>query len=193
MRMLRFLIAWALAFAALPASAQNYDSYFFAGPESGTWKSYRAEFSAPTDYLFLSINIDYTQCFNGFSDEPYICLDSPVITEGCDAFTSCAAPYLRRVTFDATGVDFAYYVPRSFFFCQDYPPAGRQNIHCADFYYSASGYLDYEYSGAAPVVTLTVTGGGTVPEPASWALMIFGFGMVGASLRRQRTAVRFVA
>lgn len=31
----------------------------------------------------------------------------------------------------------------------------------------------------------------TVPEPASWALMIAGFGMVGAALRRRSTA--FVA
>lgn len=35
--------------------------------------------------------------------------------------------------------------------------------------------------------SLTYTGG-TVPEPASWALMIGGFGMVGASMRRRRTS-----
>ncbi len=33
---------------------------------------------------------------------------------------------------------------------------------------------------------LTGTGGG-VPEPASWALMIVGFGGLGASMRRQRS------
>lgn len=32
-------------------------------------------------------------------------------------------------------------------------------------------------------------GVGNVPEPASWALMIVGFGMVGAAARRRRTAV----
>lgn len=31
--------------------------------------------------------------------------------------------------------------------------------------------------------------GGTVPEPASWAMLIAGFGLVGASLRRRRMAV----
>ncbi|WP_439532716.1 PEPxxWA-CTERM sorting domain-containing protein [Polymorphobacter sp.] len=31
-------------------------------------------------------------------------------------------------------------------------------------------------------------GGGAVPEPESWALMIAGFGLVGASLRRRRAA-----
>ena len=29
-------------------------------------------------------------------------------------------------------------------------------------------------------------GGGGIPEPATWAMMIFGFGMIGAALRRQR-------
>lgn len=32
---------------------------------------------------------------------------------------------------------------------------------------------------------------GAVPEPASWALMIGGFGLVGAALRRRRTSVAF--
>ena len=31
--------------------------------------------------------------------------------------------------------------------------------------------------------------GGAVPEPASWALMIGGFGLAGAALRRRRTTV----
>lgn len=32
---------------------------------------------------------------------------------------------------------------------------------------------------------------GAVPEPATWALMILGFGIVGSSLRRRRAKVRF--
>ena len=32
-------------------------------------------------------------------------------------------------------------------------------------------------------------GAGSVPEPASWALMIGGFGLVGAAARRQRQTV----
>ena len=192
MRILAMLIAWAVAITAAPVSAQNYGSYYFAGPQSGNWQSYRADFSTPTDYLFLSFYIDYIQCFNGLSDEAYTCLDSPWINEGCDATTTCPAPYLRRVNFDATGVDFAFYVPRTVFFCQDYPPAGRENIHCADFYDNATVFLDFQYSGADPAITVTATGGGVVPEPASWALMIAGFGLTGVALRRRqsrRTAV----
>ncbi len=33
-----------------------------------------------------------------------------------------------------------------------------------------------------------IPAGGTVPEPASWALLIAGFGLVGASARRRRLA-----
>jgi hypothetical protein len=41
--------------------------------------------------------------------------------------------------------------------------------------------------GQGPVVTPPT---GAVPEPATWAMMILGFGMVGGLLRRRRTAVR---
>ncbi len=54
--------------------------------------------------------------------------------------------------------------------------------------------LDYGFDQHADVTatfTQTVTGG--VPEPASWALMIGGFGMAGAALRRRRTAVAAAA
>ena len=37
-------------------------------------------------------------------------------------------------------------------------------------------------------VTLDVA---SVPEPATWAMMIGGFGLAGAALRRRRATVRF--
>jgi hypothetical protein len=45
------------------------------------------------------------------------------------------------------------------------------------------------------VGTSLVVGNGAaaVPEPASWALMIGGFGMAGGMLRRRRTAVAATA
>ena len=39
------------------------------------------------------------------------------------------------------------------------------------------------------VTTFPDDGGPSVPEPASWALMIAGFGMVGSTLRRRRAAL----
>jgi hypothetical protein len=49
-------------------------------------------------------------------------------------------------------------------------------------------------SEASPIVdniTITQAAGG-VPEPATWALMLSGFGMAGAALRRRRAAYRLV-
>ena len=51
--------------------------------------------------------------------------------------------------------------------------------------------FDYGYGGGRTDLfaeTWFVRGaGGAVPEPATWALMITGFGLVGATLRRRRT------
>ncbi len=40
-------------------------------------------------------------------------------------------------------------------------------------------------------VSVTAVSSGAVPEPATWAMMIGGFALVGASLRSRKTAVRF--
>lgn len=40
-------------------------------------------------------------------------------------------------------------------------------------------------SGVISAGTVTVSPSGTVPEPASWALMIAGFGLVGVAARRR--------
>ena len=45
-------------------------------------------------------------------------------------------------------------------------------------------------NGSAPSTTDYLLGvAGAVPEPASWAMLIAGFGLVGAVARRRRTAV----
>ena len=47
--------------------------------------------------------------------------------------------------------------------------------------------------GSDAIVRFTLTGadiGGNVPEPATWAMMVIGFGLVGGSVRRRnRTAI----
>lgn len=57
--------------------------------------------------------------------------------------------------------------------------------------------MDYNYNNFAiqarsGVVTLaSVAGTAPVPEPAAWAMMIAGFGIAGAALRRRKLAVAF--
>ena len=62
----------------------------------------------------------------------------------------------------------------------------------------AHGYTNYFDAGNANSRSIwnnnglggvTLSTGGTVPEPASWAPMIMGFGLVGIAARRRRSAV----
>ncbi|MGL4541597.1 MAG: PEPxxWA-CTERM sorting domain-containing protein, partial [Polymorphobacter sp.] len=58
------------------------------------------------------------------------------------------------------------------------------------FLYYAADNSNYSFA-ALTGETLTISLAGGVPEPASWAMMIAGFGLVGTALRRQQG--RFVA
>lgn len=48
-------------------------------------------------------------------------------------------------------------------------------------------------NGATYTGPLFFASTGAVPEPASWAMFIGGFGLVGAGMRRRRTSVSFAA
>lgn len=60
-----------------------------------------------------------------------------------------------------------------------------------------AGPYQYDLSTPSPTATYSSAQGAfaitaSVPEPASWMLMIAGFGFVGAAMRWRRPAVRFV-
>jgi hypothetical protein len=59
-------------------------------------------------------------------------------------------------------------------------------LHTFNLFYADRHTVDAVLSFDVLGATLRSTGG--VPEPASWALMILGFGGVGAMMRRRRTA-----
>jgi hypothetical protein len=46
--------------------------------------------------------------------------------------------------------------------------------------------LTLNYNASSNAVLYSTTPGGGVPEPATWAMMIAGFGLAGAALRRRR-------
>ncbi|GAO38180.1 hypothetical protein SCH01S_09_00270 [Sphingomonas changbaiensis NBRC 104936] len=65
----------------------------------------------------------------------------------------------------------------------------QQAINDAAAYWSPNGGTftgTYTLGAATGSGTFTIT---AVPEPATWALMIGGFGLIGAAARRRRTAV----
>ena len=67
---------------------------------------------------------------------------------------------------------------------QFYAPVGATRLYLG----STDGSGWYNNSGVSQVtITYTAlpTGGGVVPEPATWAMMIMGFGAAGAMLRRR--------
>ena len=56
-------------------------------------------------------------------------------------------------------------------------------------YSSYPGLSNYNLGPVTVDVTVQVTGGvAGVPEPAAWAMMLVGFGLIGGTIRRQRTA-----
>jgi len=56
-------------------------------------------------------------------------------------------------------------------------------------HFSVGGYMLSTTEGGANDVTLTISAASAVPEPASWALMLTGFGLAGAlAMRRSRRA-----
>lgn len=59
-------------------------------------------------------------------------------------------------------------------------------------YYCCGNDLAEGYSHAAQITghfVLSNVGAGAVPEPATWGMMIMGFGLAGATMRRRRSAL----
>jgi len=69
-------------------------------------------------------------------------------------------------------------------------------VGCEAFYnWAGYGWLDLTVSSTRPVdyrvsVTDFPSGAGAVPEPASWAMMVAGFGAVGSLSRRPKRLMR---
>lgn len=66
------------------------------------------------------------------------------------------------------------------------------NAPMLSFNSDATGYGDNSINYNDPLVSGTLNASGAVPEPASWALMLAGPGLVGGAMRsRRKSAVSF--
>lgn len=113
-------------------------------------------------------------------------------------FNDAAAGFLPYPLFDMGPVTTGSYLPSnwyaygingvgdvlSFVDFAGYDPNGRWTLLAAD---TAAGDIGSVDRGWSLSFTTTGTGGaGPVPEPAAWAMLIGGFALAGAALRRQR-------
>ena len=90
-----------------------------------------------------------------------------------------------QVTFDLTGLDFGTPITGITF---DTSLTGVMSSFTADT--ATFSFADQSLPAATYLSATFLTGGtGGVPEPANWALMIGGFGVVGGVMRRRSNTV----
>lgn len=112
-------------------------------------------------------------------------------SNGCTVTTgapSCANATSFRGQMNSISARFDFIAPVGFDNC--FPFNGVTDVDCAVYYNLAGAQFFIEASGPGDV-TLTIYDSafaGAVPEPAGWALLIAGFGLTGAALRRRRHA-----
>jgi PEP-CTERM motif len=63
----------------------------------------------------------------------------------------------------------------------------------SDYFAAVRGFGNSVYNYELTVTGLTPSATGAVPEPAAWALMIAGFGLVGSAMRRRTAKVSYAA
>jgi hypothetical protein len=107
------------------------------------------------------------------------------------------------IGFDATGVNVEGWGPTGRLFFANLPnPSPGFEVYGSEYSFSgtvslaAGQFADFgvdnagAFNGDGTMMALTIerTGSLAVPEPSSWAMLIAGFGLIGATLRRRRLA-----
>jgi len=197
--------AFALAASAVAASAQASTLLDAPGaiPEQVTDTSYSLSFNGPAGPADLSFVLDGYASLDGqnwYEDDFTLSLNGADILKGTFnlggggndvVFFAPASAAIANVSGNGTNVTWA---------------GGHVNIstpidlvagqNTLTFAYHAltqdhagwQGMGDEGWGVQDVLVTAADRGAGGVPEPASWALMITGFGALGAVLRRRRAA-----
>jgi hypothetical protein len=203
-----FSAAMGVSLFALVAAASASAATIDHEDAGNSFRTFRSVDSAPVGRLTVSssqtisgfgVDVD----LNGNGNLSFLIYDSSTTSilynSGPEAFTDTGAGYKYSNAFSFTfnpgtvyGLTAASDVGGSYFV--DFTPnnvggysflTGNQNISGAGHTLGSSQYC-------CDVGTSLVASGG-VPEPATWTLMIGGFGGLGAMLRRRRGQVAFSA
>ncbi len=195
--MKKLLIAALLGCAAMPAQAAQFIRYEGWGSAGGGYNSYvNGEYTPGIYYGSAHIVADFSLEGSGCNTMQYRCSR----TETSLTFTTVDArnPFTFTLNFSEP-LDGQYPLSNETFiggtlqgFAYSIP--GVTGLHSAS---PGTGYIQ-----GLTVTTYTVDGykaaeiygsivASAIPEPATWAMMIAGFGLAGAALRRRRATVQF--
>ena len=189
MKLLGTCAALALAVGATPASAATY-VYNGTGGALPDLVTFTSTIAVPDNFIVRDVNFTLNNLTHSFWEDLQITLshggisvlvaqDNGGSSNPDGDFTLDDEAATSIVNVNTTGGAFRPLNPLSAF--DGGSALGPWQLQIVDQYDGDSGSLGSW--------TLTLTGNveGAVPEPSTWALLILGFGSVGAAMRRRRT------
>jgi hypothetical protein len=173
----------AVSLAAGAAQATQYDLTFTGTIQSATTPGIAVGDTLTLNVYTNNLSTDLNQTW-GLSDLDYFTIESGTYTAGytgfwpAEEFQTNAAGQVTSVNFNGTSLTSID---------TDNFGVVTGDIVFSDGYFEDTRYDTDTVNGWNNAAQWTVSAvGGGVPEPASWALMLFGCGALGAGLRRQR-------
>jgi len=183
----KFMAALALSAAAISAPAHAGDLHlsmtFQSGATFNGTVSFTGDYSAVTNVSGILHGYAYGGGFDGTSDDSI----NWVWSNG-DNFSSGPGNYSTFLMdgpgsgYTSTG-GFSHWIQLAY----NYDSAPTLLFTSGVSSYGTDNFVDYQ----DPLVSGSFGNVAGVPEPASWALMLGGFGLVGSAMRRRRVSLSF--
>lgn len=188
-----FLAAGIVGMSAEAHAATIVRTFTFTGTSIANISGSTA---SPVSSVSLTFTVEFDPTLSYASQTSGLTLDSYSLSLSSPFAFTYAPGSSQRMTLGGTanGV-FGIFVNNDDF-TLDFTGAGGATPQVSIFQFATSGTPGNGYRSFTNTLTLTdlVT---PVPEPASWALMIAGFGLAGAAMRRRKSsnevALRFAA
>lgn len=217
--MRKWVLAGALwAVAASPASAANLVSYDFSATGPGCYGAcfLPTAFSRSTLTYAANFSLDPALVTRSAGGGSYFSYNGPdgvgapvsmsAISSGDELYFQYSSRYMSAATYYTASLRFAEgTLGTGFPAAIDFSNVVGGSLRVIEEYDFVSGRVVADFFGTITSVSVrsrlsSLPSGGAyvtdssgvppVPEPTTWALMLFGFGAVGWSLRRNRQAVR---